>query len=297
MGYQLWTSPQTGYRRRGTRLGEIRRLFEHAITVTAILEPLKSCRLNASAEEMEEALSSRDFDVAGVQEEEDSPPIGYVERATLGDGIVDIKSFESEDLVSETTDIGDIISILAHRGFVFAVIGPDVRGIVTRADLNKPPVRIFLFGLVSLLEMHLTYWISEKIPNNGWTDLLNKSRLQKARQLQKFRKKRNQEIDLLWCLQLCDKRDLLLKHEEPIEIFEGTSSKEVTTTLKDAEDLRNSLAHSNEDISTGLGWSRLAELVGEIERILTISDEIVEAKARASATDFEGLLLSAGRRS
>jgi hypothetical protein len=49
MGYQLWTSPTTGYRRKGTRLADLRALLGDGITVTAVLEPLQSCPADADA--------------------------------------------------------------------------------------------------------------------------------------------------------------------------------------------------------------------------------------------------------
>lgn len=42
------------------------------------------------------------------------------------------------------------------------------KGIVTFADLNKPPVRVYLFGLVSLLEVHLRFWIRTAYSDGSW---------------------------------------------------------------------------------------------------------------------------------
>ncbi len=90
MGYQLWLSPITGYRRRGTRLSEFRSLLGLGITAHAILEPLQSCPGDASAQEMERILRRRDFDVAGVQTHPDEPVIGFVERESLRKGTVKV---------------------------------------------------------------------------------------------------------------------------------------------------------------------------------------------------------------
>jgi hypothetical protein len=56
MGFQLWTSPVTGYRRAGTRLRELRHLFEDGITARAILEPLQCCHAGADALTMAQIL-------------------------------------------------------------------------------------------------------------------------------------------------------------------------------------------------------------------------------------------------
>src|SRR5579859_4840373 len=83
MGYELWTSSVTGYRRRGTRLSEIRSLVSAAIQARAILEPLQCCPVDAPAKEMQDILEQRGFDVAGVQERRNGSVIGYVDKEQL----------------------------------------------------------------------------------------------------------------------------------------------------------------------------------------------------------------------
>ena len=86
MGYQLWTSPVTGYRRRGTRLTELHAVLGCQITAHVIFEPLMSCPSDALADEMCRILKHRDFDVAGVQSHEAGPIIGFVRRSSLKNG-------------------------------------------------------------------------------------------------------------------------------------------------------------------------------------------------------------------
>jgi hypothetical protein len=61
--------------------------------------------------------------------------------------------------VSDSTPISKLLTILKVKGFVFVISEDNIRGIVTRADINKPVVRIYLFGNISLFELHLNYWI------------------------------------------------------------------------------------------------------------------------------------------
>lgn len=49
MAQELWTSSQTGYTRIGTRLSDIRAIFEFGITANLIFEPIKYCSVNGSA--------------------------------------------------------------------------------------------------------------------------------------------------------------------------------------------------------------------------------------------------------
>src|SRR5262245_31401705 len=147
MGYQLWTSPITGYRRTGTRLSELRSLIDSGLSIHAILEPLQSCPADAEAPEMAQLLTQRDFDVAGVQDAQDGPVRGFVERDRLTVGVVrdHLQHLSAEHLISDGTPLPSALEVLRTRPRVFVLIGADVKGIVTRTDLNKPPVRIYLF--------------------------------------------------------------------------------------------------------------------------------------------------------
>src|SRR5437867_6608161 len=114
MGYQLRTSPITGYRRRGTRLSELRSLIDSGITVHAILEPLQSCPAEAPAQEMSRLLLERDFDLAGVQTQEGGPVIGFVTRESLKAGMVrdHMTTLSAEHLISDATPLPTVLSAL-----------------------------------------------------------------------------------------------------------------------------------------------------------------------------------------
>ena len=197
MGYQLWTSPVTGYRRIGTRVDEIRALFEKNITVRSICEPLKACFAHANANEMARLLHERGFDLAGVKDNDTEAIKRFVRASalkkggTVGDHGEDIRL---EDLISDATPLAQIFSVLGKRPYSFVLAGGTVSGIVTRADLNKPPARIYLFALVSLLEMHLLFWIRQEF-GNTWLEHLKQNRIDDAKKL--FEKRRRKARNLI----------------------------------------------------------------------------------------------------
>lgn len=80
MGNELWTSPITGYRRKGTRLSELRSVLGARIDARAILEPIQCCPANALATEMRDLLGRRGFDVAGVMNDPTGPVIRICHR-------------------------------------------------------------------------------------------------------------------------------------------------------------------------------------------------------------------------
>ncbi len=296
MAHQLWASPITGYRRKGTRLAELRSLLGSGITAHAILEPLQSCPADALATEMAEMLRRKEFDVAGVQSQRDGPVIGFVMTETLKGGAVRdyVKPLTADDLMSDSTMLPSVLSVLKGRQRAFVLIGPNVRGIVTRADLNKPPVRVYLFGLISLLEMHLGFWIRAGYGEDGWQDQLNGQRLDEARKLQAKRRERHHEASLAECLQFCDKRDLVLARDD----LRGSMGLEPKASacglLRRAEDLRNVLAHSQQDLAEGTSWQEVIDLVEWVETVVQTSDESVEQKIKESAKlDEDGFWASA----
>jgi len=294
MGYQLWTSPITGYRRKGTRLSELRSLIESGITARAILEPLQSCPVNAPASEVALLLRERDFDLAGVQLEESGPVIGFVTAQSLTGGLVrdHVTPLTVEHLISDATPIRSLLSVLRVRQHVFVMVGPEVKGILARADLNKPPLRIYLFGLISLLEMHMGFWVRAEYVDDTWQSEIAPDRVEAAEKVQRERRARKQQSDLVECLQFCDKRDLLLKRELLSADLGLRPRSQASTRLKHAENVRNLLAHGQQDLVEGSSWKELIDLVDWIETVVHKSDDRVEQHAAASAQKGLGSLWS-----
>ena len=224
---------------------------------------------------MADILRRRDFDVAGVQLRPDGRVIGSVTRESLKDGLVrdHVQPITAEELISDATPLPSVLTVLKGRQHTFVLIGPEVRGIVARADLNKPPVRVYLFGLISLLEMHLGFWVRAAYAKDSWQRKLTAKRLAAARGLQADRRKRNQDVSLVECLQFCDKRDLVLAREElRASLCLGTKA-HALGRLKGAEDLRNLLAHSQQHLVKGSSWEELIGLVEWAESVVHTSDQ------------------------
>ena len=296
MGHQLWISPITGYRRKGTRLAELRDLLGAGITARAILEPLQCCPEEAPAIEMASVLQRRDFDVAGVKPVQGEAVTGFVAREELKDGAVKdhAQPITSELLISDSTPLPLLLSELKKREHTFVLIGSEVRGIVTRADLNKPPARVYLFGLISLLEMHLAFWVRVAYPEESWFGELRAARQEKALQLHEERCNRNLETTLLECLQFCDKRDLVLARKELREKLALGGRTAAGRMLTRSEDLRNVIAHSQQYLARDSSWRETIDLVEWVERVVSLSDDYIERRvAEPSIRANDGLWVSA----
>ena len=199
MGYQLWISPVTGYRRKGTRFSSLKKIFVDNVIAKSIFEPLLCCPADSMAEHAKDALKIREFDVAGVKESEDGVLKGYVVTNELVDGELKkyVKPIAHELLISDSSAIADIFVALTKRDFAFVLYGKHIIGIITKADINKPPVRIYLFGMISLFEMYLNAWVNHYYPDDMWKGVLSAKRMKAACEIYDKRKVNNQDLSLL----------------------------------------------------------------------------------------------------
>jgi hypothetical protein len=238
---------------------------------------------------MRDLLCQRDFDVAGVQFRREGPVIGFAAASDLQSGLVKehLRPLTADLLISDSTPLPGVLAFLKKRERAFVLIGPQVRGIVTRADLSKPPVRVYMFGLLSLLEMHLAFWIRVEYGDGSWQTKLKKPRLDAAKKIHAERQARNEDVSLLDCLQFCDKRDLVVGNDDLRDQLNLKSRKEALSLLKRAEHLRNILAHSQQDIVQGTSWEKTIQLVECVEAVVLASDQRVEEEAQMSAKRTE----------
>ena len=248
-----------------TSLKELRDLFENTITVRKIAEPLVSFDGEHSAESAREFMEKRNFDVMGVRE--DGEVAGYVRRKDLsGEQVRDhLVGFEGA-FVPDSAPLVNVIQALRNHEAVFVSVFGRVSGIVTLGDLQKAPVRMWLFGLISLVEMQMLRLIRDRYPGDSWCALLSEKRLASAQNLLADRRKRNLETGLSDCIQWCDKRDILLKDKQLFLLGVFSGKEEGDQFLRQLEQLRNDLAHA-QDIIKGR-WPELADIVIQAEEFL-----------------------------
>ena len=227
-----------------TRSGDLRKLFERRVNVQHLAERLWAVPASQDGASARKIMAEAGFDVLGV--ENGGFVSGYVEGATIDDRPCgqQIKTFHPSELVADSTPLIDVLPLLLKRPRLFVLKSNRVGEIVTRADLQKAPVRMLIFGLISLLEMNLLKLIREHYPEDSWEDLLSRARVQQARKVFEGRRERNEEIDLVDCLQLADKRTIILKNERlrtSLILGTRTAGEE---RLKRIEELRDRLVHA-----------------------------------------------------
>jgi predicted transcriptional regulator len=280
MAGSLWVS--NGVRRKGTSFNEVQDLFISQITTKHIYEKLYSAFIDDDANEVLNDLIAYDFDFVGVINR-DKEVLGFISKEQLEGGVL-ITGHNKIDLnliVTDSTPIHKLIKLLETRKFVFVMHGNAIDGIVTLADINKPVVRLYLFGIISLFEMHMNFWIDIYHPMNTWGAMIKSERLQEAQEIHELKKNKNEALSLGACLQFCDKRDILQKTDEFL-----TQCKYSKTSFKDwasnVEKIRNELAHSQNTVNAGMQWSDFVAIISELETFLEESDKLALSKQTQS---------------
>lgn len=246
---------------------DLRDLFGRSILVRHIAEHLVSFDAGADASAIRSFMDERDFDIVGVRQH--GLINGYAQKAGLRDGILadSIIRFSEHQILDDTATLIEAFGLLRNETHVFVHVFGQIGGIVTRGDLQKAPVRMWLFGLLNLIEMQLVRIIRELYHDGAWRDRLTEARLKKAEGLLEERKRRNEATDLIDCLQLCDKGRIVLgKNGFGVDLgFPSVS--QVDEYLKNMEQLRNTLAHA-QDLIIGLEWNDIFVLAERAEDLL-----------------------------
>ncbi|AVH71265.1 hypothetical protein [Nostoc sp. 'Lobaria pulmonaria (5183) cyanobiont'] len=259
-----------------SRSQDLRSLFENNITIEYVAEPLKAMPADAEAKKVLHWMQAQNFDVIGV--ETGDIVSGYVERSSL---IPDKKGkcsdyqrvFHPKELIAISTPLIKLLPILQQTPRLFVLDCNQVSGIVTCGDLQKAPVRMLLFGLVTLLEMNLLRLVRIYYPQDSWQKVLKPERLEVAQRLWRESQERNEATDLLDYLQFCDKRELILNQPELLQQLGLKSKRFGERFLKSAEQLRNRLAHA-QNLVSGSSWTELISLAEAMEKLLIHCEEV-----------------------
>ncbi|MGC3997588.1 MAG: hypothetical protein QM767_08890 [Anaeromyxobacter sp.] len=246
----------------------LRRVFLDGFLALDVAEPLASFDAERPAAEVRALLQARGQERVGVRVE--GRVRGWAARAELRDGPLGahLHPFGPDDLVPEGASLQEVIASLAVNERCFVTVLGEVAAVVTLQDLEKPPVRMFLFGMITVLEMSLTGLLESAFPQDGWTRVISPGRLAKARALQEERQRRGAPARLVDCLQFSDKGQLALKATgSKLEASLGMSRRGLERALKELEELRNNLAHGQQIIPQG--WSRIAVFTSRLEQLLT----------------------------
>jgi len=263
----------------------VRRFFHGGFSVQDIAQSLISYDAARPAPEIKARMVLNALRVAGLRF--DGYVVGYVLRDELAEGrCVDyLRPIEDARLLDHEAPLHEALVRVAEQEFVFVRTLGEVGGIITRSDLGKPPVRMWIFGLLTVLESAFARHIRRRFPDEGWRSHLSSNRQRRAEHLQTERRRRKQSPDVIDCLQFSDKAQILFKNpgaREELGIRSWTAGKQL---IKELEQLRNSLAHAQDIVES---WSTIATLATHIDAVLDLYDGEAASMAERTRPRPEG---------
>ncbi len=251
---------------------DLKNLFTHGITVNYIAESFRSFDYTADAMTVHRFMKEKEYDVVGIRK--NGKIVGYVEQNELNKGhLMDhLKRFKNTDIIPYTTSLTSVFKSFRQKNRLFIESFNDVNGIVTKGDLQKHPVRLWLFGIISLVEMQMLRIIRDYCPGESWKEYLNNTRKEHIMDIYNKRVERNQHIDPNECLEFCDKKTIILKNKKIFDGFNGLTKSGTKKLLEETEDIRNELAHS-QDYLVG-DWPNIFNTVEELFKFLKKCEKI-----------------------
>ena len=251
-----------------TSFYDVHKTFLRGLAARDIAEPLPSFDRTTPAAEARSSLQAAGHDVAGVRQA--GFVTGYIECQDLGDGSCgdSMRPFDEDTVIPDSASITEVVLKLNQYPRLFVRSLGTVAGLVTRSDLMDPPVRMWLFGMITVLEMRFLQLIEAQFSDESWSRYLSPARLEKARELQVERQRRGQNTNLLDCLQFSDKAQIVVRDESLRSQAGIASRRRGDEVIKNLERLRNNLAHTQDIIA--FDWQTIVAIVENLERLVAL---------------------------
>jgi hypothetical protein len=183
---------------------------------------------------------AQEFDIIPVVEKDRL--VGVLEKGTSA-----MQYLTDCWLISRDTGIPDLVCLFAQTGQrAFLVLHKqDVIGLVSPADLNKLPARVYIYNLIGELELVFMMLIEEHFGNREDLiyQLLSENRQEGLRDISNKLQEGNADVGLIQQLYLSDLINIMVK--EPIlrNKIGFTSRKQAENTLGGLNDLRAQTMH------------------------------------------------------
>ena len=226
------------------------RTFTASLCAEDLAEPLLSIDDNQSVSLAQALMRSRNVPVLGVRR--DGLVAGWIceedqAGTTVGESA---RAFLPQSVLETDSSFNQLLERFLESDHVFIRWHGEVAAVVTRRDLQKPPLRMWLFGAITIFDTNLTWAIEEMYPRDSWRSLISPGRLEKARKLHEMRTNRGTECNLVDCLQIKDKTDIVVHDRANLAALGIESRSESERLARAIEKLRNHLAHAQE-LDTG----------------------------------------------
>jgi hypothetical protein len=234
-------------------------LISERFTAEHIASELRSLNKNTDPNKVLSYMRDEKFDVLGA-EDNSKKLIGYFEKDANSRG-VELRDITPQVIISSNANLKDVISKLQDKHFLFVIDKTEINKIITKADVGKQPFRIFLFGIISTFEIVISELIRKNLGEEEIKKKLFPSALKKAENIYKDKMEENVDTDFVDCLQLVDKKEIILKTKELISALKIESKSKFNRNFVSLSHYRNNLAHGSAFVKSQDDIEKIFEVI------------------------------------
>jgi hypothetical protein len=238
-------------------------IFARAFCAEDVAEPFRLFDQNTPVGEISRIMRAEDVNVAGVRGEEGITAYLLLRDLEQADKPNPRRRIGGDQVVGPDASLADVIEVLTRHDYCFVGSPGNLTGMIDRSDIQKPVARMWLFGIITLLEMYFLEKIKMLWPDGSWVKLLTPRRLAAADEVRTERLRRDQPCQLIDCLQLADKGEILLQNPSQLAAFGFETRGAAKRVMKDIQSLRNNLAHAQDIVVHD--WPQIVRLARRVE--------------------------------
>ncbi len=239
------------------------RLFSEAFSAQHLAESIRSFDASRPCKEVQAMMELHQLDVVCLREQ--GVIVGYARHDDLVGAVCrdNMRSFRDGQVIAGDSPFSNVIHVLTLHEYGFISVLGEIAGYFSREDINKPIARMWLFGIITFIEIDALKVIELNFPDGSWQSALTEERLQRAKELQAERIRRGQHCSLLDCIQMSDKGKIIISTDATMKMMGLESRRSAKKVIREMESLRNNLAHA-QDVVT-YDWGQIVRLTHRLE--------------------------------
>jgi len=150
---------------------------------------------------------ARRYDTVFVRSKPGTGPVKLTKVADVDRkaGSVVVRPILATELVSAKTRLGDTLELLSGREPWYVLIDDRIQLVLTRADLNKLPVQVYVATVITHLETLIAHAITRHLPGDAWVGVLHEAQRVEAERRQRALRRRDYDTTLIACIGLPEK--------------------------------------------------------------------------------------------
>jgi CBS domain-containing protein len=237
---------------------------------------LRTCSINDSAMAVLADRAFADFEHIPVRDDA-GHIVGVLNRsaqAIVGNASETMQQLDESLLVAAEAPLMSFVRLAGTVPYKLVLNENGIRGIVTRSDLLKLPVRLVAFAFVTHLEALMADVIRTRNQqgDESWLEFLSEGRRKKVTEKRDTLKGSRMELDLLEFTEFCDKRQIVKKI--------SSLGRDFIDETEDLEKLRDQIAHAATFISSDKDAREFALKIQNAEKWMAKLQELVNQKDR-----------------